>query len=56
MIIAEDTSNSLIGKIRVYMFKTTKFNLCVIGMVIGIGLISALPFIGLSCRWCTAGG
>ena len=26
------------------MFKITKFNLCVIGMVIGIGLISALPF------------
>jgi len=38
------------------MFKITKFNLCVIGMLVGIGLISALPFVGLSCRWCTAGG
>jgi hypothetical protein len=38
------------------MFKMTKFNLCVIGMFVGIGLISALPFMGLTCRWCTAGG
>ncbi|HKG89807.1 MAG TPA: hypothetical protein VKA95_15925 [Nitrososphaeraceae archaeon] len=32
------------------------YTLCVIGMVIGIGLISALPLMGLTCRWCTAGG
>jgi hypothetical protein len=38
------------------MFKITKFNLCMIGMFVGIGLITALPFMGLSCRWCTAGG
>ena len=37
------------------MFKLTKFNVCVIGMVVGIGLISILPFVGLSCRWCTTG-
>jgi hypothetical protein len=55
MIIAEDTSNNLTGKIKVHMFKITKFNLCMVGMVVGIGLISALPFMGLSCRWCTPG-
>jgi hypothetical protein len=38
------------------MFKITKFNICIIGMLIGIGLISLLPFMGLTCRWgCTAG-
>jgi hypothetical protein len=37
------------------MFKITKFNLCVVGMLVGIGM-SALPFMGLSCRGCTAGG
>jgi hypothetical protein len=38
------------------MFKITKFNLCMIGMFVEIGLITALPFMGLLCRWCTAGG
>jgi hypothetical protein len=38
------------------MFKITNFHLCVIGMLVGIGFMSALPFTGLSCRWRTAGG
>ena len=38
------------------MFKATKFNICVIGMIVGTALISMLPFMGLTCRWCTAGG
>jgi hypothetical protein len=38
------------------MFRISKFNVCILGMLVGIGLISALPFVGLSCRWCTAGG
>jgi len=38
------------------VFKATKFNICVIGMIVGIALISMLPFMGLTCRWCTAGG
>jgi hypothetical protein len=55
-MITENSSNSLKGNIRYDMFKITKFNLCVIGMFVGIGLISMIPFMGLSCRWCTAGG
>lgn len=55
-IATENTSNSSDNKYCSNMFKITKFNLCVIGMFLGIGLISALPFVGLSCRWCTAGG
>ncbi|MFL6317753.1 MAG: hypothetical protein ACJ71K_05940 [Nitrososphaeraceae archaeon] len=35
------------------MFKITKFKVCVIGMLVGVGLVSLLPFIGLTCRWCT---
>ena len=39
------------------MFKITKFNICIIGMLVGIGLISLLPFMGLTCRWgCAAVG
>jgi hypothetical protein len=41
------------------MFKVkimTKFNICIVGMVVGIGLTSALPFMGLTCRWCTGAG
>ncbi|MBD0360768.1 MAG: hypothetical protein ICV56_08680 [Nitrososphaeraceae archaeon] len=39
------------------MFKITKFNICIIGMLVGIGLISLLPVMGLTCRWgCTPGG
>jgi hypothetical protein len=28
------------------MFRITKFKICIIGMVIGVGLISLLPFMG----------
>ncbi|HEY6886112.1 MAG TPA: hypothetical protein VI278_18935 [Nitrososphaeraceae archaeon] len=38
------------------MFKITKFKVCVIGMIVGVGLISLLPFMGLTCRWCTGTG
>ena len=39
------------------MFKITKFNICIIGMLVGIGLICLLPFMGLTCRWgCAAVG
>ena len=38
------------------MFKITKFKVCVIGMVLAVGLISLLPFMGLTCRWCTGTG
>jgi hypothetical protein len=38
------------------MVKITKINLCVMEMLVGIGFMSALPFMGLSCKWCTAGG
>ena len=38
------------------MFKITKFNICIIGILVGIALISLLPFMGLTCRWCTAAG
>jgi uncharacterized membrane protein YeiH len=38
------------------LFKMTKLNICIIGILIGIALISLLPFIGLTCRWCTSGG
>ena len=38
------------------MFKITKFNICIIGILVGIGLLSLLPFMGLTCRWCTSSG
>jgi len=38
------------------LFKMTKFNICIIGILVGIALLSLLPFIGLSCRWCTSAG
>ena len=38
------------------MFKITKFKICVIGMIVGVGLISLLPFMGMTCRWCTGAG
>jgi hypothetical protein len=38
------------------MFKITKFNICIIGILVGIGLLSLLPFMGLACRWCTSAG
>ena len=38
------------------LFKMTKFNICIIGILVGIALISLLPFIGLTCRWCTSSG
>jgi hypothetical protein len=28
----------------------------IIGILVGIALISLLPFMGLTCRWCTAAG
>jgi len=34
------------------MFGVTKFKICMIGMLVGIGLIGVLPLIGLTCRWC----
>ena len=34
------------------MFKLTKFSICIVGMIVGITIIGALPFMGLSCRWC----
>ena len=37
------------------LFKITKLNICIIGILVGIGLLSLLAFIGLTCRWCTAG-
>lgn len=53
---AEKSRCSYNRKYKIEMFKITKFNVCVLGMLVGIGFISALPFIGLSCRWCSAGG
>jgi ABC-type spermidine/putrescine transport system permease subunit II len=38
------------------LFKMTKLNICIIGILVGIALISLLPFMGLTCRWCTAAG
>jgi hypothetical protein len=38
------------------MFKITKFNICIIGILVGITLLSLLPFMGLTCRWCTSAG
>ena len=38
------------------LFKITKFNICIIGILVGIALLSLLPFIGLTCRWCTSTG
>ena len=38
------------------LFKMTKFNICIIGILVGIALLSLLPFIGLTCRWCTSLG
>ena len=57
-INAEDNSNTCQMKINVEknMFKVTKFKICVIGMVVGVGVISLLPFMGLTCRWCTGTG
>jgi hypothetical protein len=34
----------------------TKFNICIVGMIVGIGLISALPFMGLTRRCCAGVG
>ena len=33
-----------------------KIQICVAGMLLGVGLISLLPFMGLTCRWCTGTG
>jgi uncharacterized membrane protein len=44
------------GQFSSEMLKITKFKICVIGMVLGIGVISLLPFMGLTCRWCTGAG
>ena len=38
------------------LFKITKFNICVIGILVGIALLSLIPFMGLTCRWCTSAG
>ena len=38
------------------LFKMTKLNICIIGILVGIALLGSLPFIGLTCRWCTSGG
>jgi uncharacterized membrane protein YeiH len=38
------------------IFKMTKFNICIIGILVGIALLSLIPFIGLTCRWCTSAG
>jgi len=38
------------------MFKITKYKICVAGMLLGVGLISLLPFMGLTCRSCTGSG
>jgi hypothetical protein len=38
------------------LFKMTKLNICIIGILVRIALISLLPFMGLTCRWCTAAG
>jgi hypothetical protein len=38
------------------MLKITKFNICIIGILVGITLLSLLPFMGLACRWCTSAG
>jgi hypothetical protein len=46
----------LVGQNNYRMFKITKFKVCIIGMVVGVGLISLLPFMGLTCRWCTGAG
>jgi hypothetical protein len=46
----------LMFKAKIMAKIMTKFNICIIGMVVGIGLISVLPFMGLTCRWCTGAG
>jgi hypothetical protein len=38
------------------LFKITKFNTCIIGILVGIALLSLIPFMGLTCRWCTSAG
>jgi hypothetical protein len=38
------------------LFKITKFNICIIGILVVIALLSLLPFMGLTCRWCTSAG
>jgi hypothetical protein len=38
------------------LFKITKFNICIIGILVGIALLSLIPFMGLTCRWCTSAG
>ena len=38
------------------LFKMTKYNICIIGLLVGIALLSLIPFIGLTCRWCTSAG
>ena len=38
------------------LFKMTKYNICIIGILVGIALLSLLPFMGLTCRWCTSAG
>jgi hypothetical protein len=43
----------LLDENKYEMFKITKFKVCVIGMIVGIGLISLLPFMGLTCRLST---
>ena len=32
------------------MYKLTKFSICIVGMIVGITIIGALPFMGLTCR------
>jgi hypothetical protein len=38
------------------LFKMTKYNICIIGILVGIALLSLLPFMNLTCRWCTSTG
>jgi uncharacterized membrane protein YeiH len=38
------------------LFKMTKFSICIVGILVGIALLSLIPFIGLTCRWCTSAG
>jgi hypothetical protein len=34
------------------MLKLTNFNICIVGMIVGVTLISALPFMQLACSHC----
>ena len=50
------TAAFVVRKNNTTLFKITKFNICIIGILVGIALLSLIPFMGLTCRWCTSAG